>query len=138
MSLERILTRDQIFEQKLKKTKRFEFWAISRSHPFSYMWHWLLRWLFELSQGYPALIKMISETVYYKRICSKNLRKWIKIIVNWTPLTIRWSWKVIIWISDVLPLKLPMKNRLFPNIINRCFISKWNIKFCILCGHKCS
>ena len=34
-----------------EETKRFEFWAISGSHAYSNMWYWLLRWLFELSQG---------------------------------------------------------------------------------------
>ena len=43
--------RDQYYDQNLTEAKRIEFWAISRSHAYSDLWHWLLRWLFELSQG---------------------------------------------------------------------------------------
>ena len=42
-----------ISSRNLTKTKRFEFWTISKSHAYSHMWHWFLRWLFELSHDIP-------------------------------------------------------------------------------------
>ena len=55
----------------------FEFWAISRSHAISDMWHWLLRCLFELSQGTPPLsywnyCLAISSLTYFSDSTSFN------------------------------------------------------------------
>ena len=55
----------------------------------------------------PYLLKNLFtvKTFYFKWTCSKNLRKWIKIIVNWTPLTLRWSRKI-----KILKLKVSIGN----------------------------
>ena len=75
------LTRDRYFEEKIRETEWFEFWAISDSHAYAFTWQHLLRWLFGLSRipprnGFQAKMFSCPSESFYRWEC-------LYLIFNW-------------------------------------------------------